>query len=110
VKPFISIPIDVADFPLIASADAGDPESQNDLAMLLLIHNSKEQAVYWFEKSAKQNYPDAMHWLGRVYIDGLGNEKNENLGLMWLAKAASHGHVISSAQMESIRNNISSPR
>ena len=107
VKPFISIPINTEDFALIASADAGDPEAQNDLALLLLINDSKEQAIFWFEKSAKQNYPDAMHWLGRVYIDATGDEKNENLGLMWLANAASQGHMISIAQMDGIRTKIS---
>ena len=106
VKPFMSIPISTEDLSLITSADAGDPAAQNELAMLLLMNNSKEQAIFWLEKSAKQNYPDAMHWLGRVYIDATGEDKNENLGMMWLANAASLGHVISLAQMEAIRTKV----
>ena len=43
-----------------------------------------------------------MHNLAKLYFQGLGVPQDENTGLMWLAKAAAHGHVIAEQQMAAL--------
>jgi len=76
------------------------------MALLFLSHKKSKNAVYWLELAIKQKHSDAMHWLGRCYIEGNGIDKNENLGLMWISKAAAEGHIISSEMMKAIRHKI----
>ena len=59
--------------------------------------------MYWLELAAKQQLADAMQLLGRCYLEGNGLTKDENLAIMWIAKAASLGHSIALAQIQSIR-------
>jgi TPR repeat protein len=102
IKNYTCIPLEDEDSALIKDADTGNAEAQNDLALLFLANSKLRAAIYWLELAAKQDYPDAMHWLGRCHIDGNGVLQDENLGMMWLAKAAAHGHAISQAQMQSM--------
>ena len=104
IKSHACIPLEDEDGSLIQDADTGNAEAQNDLALLFLANSKPRAAIYWFELAAKQEYPDAMHWLGRCHIDGNGVLQDENLGMMWLAKAAAQGHVISQAQMQAMRD------
>jgi hypothetical protein len=104
IKPHLSIPIKEEEIALIAAAETGHAEAQNDLALIFLANQRSKSAIYWLDLAAKQAYPDAMHWLGRCYIEGNGVPKDENMGMMWLAKAAARGHVISQGQMEAMRN------
>ena len=104
IKPHICIALEDEDISLIKDADGGDAEAQNDLALLFLSNKKPRSAIYWFELAAKQEYSDAMHWLGRCHIDGNGVLQDENLGIMWLAKAAAQGHAISQAQMQAMRD------
>lgn len=106
VKPYLCLPVGAEDWDLIISADVGNAEAQNDLALLFLSHGKPESAIYWLDLAAKQDYADAMHWMGRCYIEGKGLPKDENLGIMWLSKAAAHGHVISQAQMQAMRDSF----
>ncbi len=100
IKDQLCLPLDSDDVALLEMADAGDAAAQNDLALIFLSHGKHRGAIYWLELAAKQGYTDAMHWLGRCHIDGTGFAKNDNMGIMWLAKAAAHGHVISQQQMQ----------
>lgn len=102
IKSHACIPLEDDDSHLIQDADTGNAEAQNDLALLFLENSKPRAAIYWLELAAKQDYPDAMHWLGRCHIDGNGVLQDENLGMMWLAKAAAHGHAISQAQMQTM--------
>lgn len=106
IQDQVVIPLEAADLELIEDADAGDAEAQNDLALLFLSSNKPQSAIYWLELAAKQDYADAMHWLGHCYLEGNGMLKDENLGMMWLSKAAAHGHVISQAQMQALRDSF----
>lgn len=45
-----------------------------------------------------------MHLLGRCYIDGNGLQRDENIGIMWIAKAATLGHLISHGLMQAVLN------
>jgi hypothetical protein len=104
ITPHICIPLENDDVLLIQAADGGNAEAQNDLALLFLTNGKPKSALYWFELAAKQDNPHAMHWLGRCHIEGNGVLRDENRGMMWLAKAASHGHAISRAQMQAMRD------
>jgi TPR repeat protein len=106
VTPHICIQIGPEDIDLVLSADGGNAEAQNELALLFISNAKPENAIYWLKMAADQNYADAMHWLGRCYIDGNGVAKDENLGIMWLSKAAAHRHAISQAQMQSMRDSF----
>lgn len=61
-----------------------------------------EAALHWVQKAAQQNRPDAMQCLGHCYLTGQGVLRDEHLGVMWIAKADSHGHVIAQAQMAAL--------
>ncbi len=45
-----------------------------------------------------------MHWLGLLHAAGLGEpgEDGNALALMWIAKAAAHGHVIARTQLAAL--------
>lgn len=101
LKPYLCLPLD--DLALVQAADHGDAVAQTDLALIFLANGKPKGAVEWLEQAAGQAYPDAMYWLGRCYIDGEGLAQDENLGLIWIAKAAADGHLISIAQMAGMR-------
>ena len=103
LKRDLCIALDPDDIELVKSADAGEPQAQNDLALLFLENNKPQSAVYWLELAAKQGFADAMHGLGRCYSEGNGLPKDDNLAIMWIAKAASLGHPIALAQIQSLR-------
>ena len=77
-------------------------EAQNELALFFLANDKPEGAIYWLELAAKQGHADAMHWLGRCYIEGKGLAQNVDMGIMWLSKAAASGHIISRHQIDGL--------
>jgi TPR repeat protein len=102
VLPKISISVTSEDIEFILLADAGDADAQNDIGQMFSIAGKPEAAFYWLQQAANQGNPDAMQWLGQCYARGEGVPLDENLSMMWLAKAASLGHVIAKNQMEAI--------
>ena len=104
--PLLCISVEPGDYELFIDADRGDVEAQNDLALLFLEAEKPEIALYWLQSAvtAQQSVVsvDAMHNLANLYLKGIGVEKNENTALMWLAKAAAHGHVIAEQQMAAL--------
>jgi len=112
LDPHLCVPIPPEDKHFVLLADDGDAEAQNDLGQLFLIADKQKAAFYWFQQAAQQNNPDAMQWLGHCYVNGQGVPKDDNLGLMWLAKAAALGHVIAQGLMNGLISHTldSSPR
>jgi len=106
IKPHISILLVADDYSLIEAADAGNAEAQTDLALLFLSHNKIKQALTWLETAARQEYPAAMRLMGACYIEGQGVNRDDNLGMMWVARAAAKGDQISQAQMKAILGRI----
>jgi len=96
------IPLNSEGSDLILQADTGNAEAQNDLGLLLLTHNKATLAVYWLNLAAKQQQADAMQLLGDCYALGKGVEKDSNLAMMWVAKAASLGSVLANQQMDGV--------
>jgi TPR repeat protein len=90
------------DLSFVLRADASDAEAQNDIGQLFSTNDKHEAALYWLQQAAQQENPDAMQWLGSCYLSGKGVLKDDYLAVMWIAKAASHGHVIAKAQMASL--------
>ena len=109
IKAHIAIPLAPEDFSLVQQADRGDPAAQNDLALIFLSSGRTRGAIYWLELAARQDYADAMHWLARCYLDGNGVAPDDHLGLMWLSKAAAHGHLISQGQLQVMRDRFTAP-
>lgn len=103
VVPLICIPMRSEDLAFVLRADASDAEAQNDIGQLFSINGKHEAAFYWIQKAAQNGHADAMQWLGHFYLSGEGVPKDEYLGVMWIAKAASYGHVIAQAQMNALR-------
>jgi len=87
---------------LILAADGGEASSQTEVALLFLEHKKAAQAIYWLKLAAMQGHADAMCLLGDCYLKGLGLEKNRNLAISWIAKAASAGSGIANQQMDSL--------
>ncbi|GAA5807861.1 hypothetical protein MFLAVUS_001240 [Mucor flavus] len=55
-----------------------------------------EQALGWFQKSAKNGNPNVYVCLGRMYFEGKGTVKNYNIALNWLKRASDEGESFSS--------------
>lgn len=104
IEAHLTIPLAPEDLALVQQADRGEPVAQNDLALIFLGSGKTRGAIYWLELAAKQEYADAMHWLARCYLDGNGVAADDHLGLMWLSRAAAHGHRISQGQLQVMRD------
>jgi TPR repeat protein len=102
VIPQICVELDTADLAMLLRADAGDSEAQNDISQCFSTAGKPKAALYWLQQAANQDNADAMQGLGRCYLNGDGAPRDENLGVMWIAKAAAHGHVIAQAQMNGL--------
>ena len=102
VAPHVCIAITPEDQALVLQADAGRAEAQDDLGQLFAAACKHQAAFYWFQLAAGQGQADAMQWLGHCYVNGKGVAKDENMGVMWIAKAAALGHVIAQGQMQGL--------
>jgi hypothetical protein len=104
VQVQLTIPFNEADIAVLAEADRGDAAAQNDIGQLLASEGSREASLYWIRQAAEQDYPDAMQLLGQAYAAGAGVQKDDNLALMWIAKAAAKGHIIAAQQIRNLIN------
>lgn len=102
VLPEFSVPVTSEDIEFIMQADAGDADAQNDLGQMFAMADKPKAAIYWWQQAANQGHADAMQWLSQCHAGGEGVPRDENLSMMWLAKAASLGHVIAARQMDGI--------
>jgi TPR repeat protein len=102
VAPHIDVSMDAGNHESLFLADMGSADAKNTVGQFFLHAGKHKAAVYWFQLASKQNHPDAMQWLGDCHICGKGVEKNEYLGLMWIAKAAALGHVIAQEQIKEL--------
>ncbi|MDZ4315140.1 MAG: hypothetical protein U0989_10285, partial [Azonexus sp.] len=91
------------DCALLAKADQGDSEAQTAIGQHFFLARRYSAAVFWFQLAAAQGDADAMQCLGQCYASGSGVAKDDNLALMWIAKAAAQGHVIACRQMAELQ-------
>lgn len=106
VQPFLSIQLtNAADEKVLLAADQGDSNAQNELGILCLEQQLPTPALHWFEQAAEQGNADAMHHLGRLYLQGFESSgggcvpQDRSLAFVWLSKAALYGHLIAQEQL-----------
>ena len=105
-------PVAVQDAPLLERADRGEAAAQADMGALLALaaldaldvargsDGCVVAARYFLEQAAQQGEADAMHWLALLHAAGrAGGAEGDALALMWLARAAAHGHGIAREQV-----------
>jgi hypothetical protein len=75
-------------------AEAGNSQSQYELALLFMQESEKPvpldyyEAYNWMLKAAIKNHRMAQFHLGRLYENGLGTDKNIESSLSWRRRAA----------------------
>lgn len=101
---YLNTDIAVGHWELVKHADCGDALAQTELALLLQQHRKFRAAVYWLQLAAKKNDSHALHWLARCHLEGRGVARNEDKGIMLLARSALLGNVISAHQLAALRH------
>lgn len=106
VLPLVDVHLSAGDMALLLRADAGDANAQAEMGALFYVAGAHKAALYWLQEAAVQNNAEAMQWLATAYAGGGGSviPQDDNLAIMWLAKAAALGHPIATAQMERLRD------
>jgi hypothetical protein len=75
-------------------ADSGYLAAQVRLgAVLVSIPERCQEGRHYIEVAASKNSSEAMLWLGRLYFQGLGIEKNRQKGISLMESAARDGNV-----------------
>lgn len=114
--PELTVTVRPEDLPLLVRADQGDTQAQADIGALFALaappatavggqddgrKTSAAAALYFLQLAAEQGSADAMHWLAVLHAAGIGGEdgNGEALALMWLGRAAAHGHAIAREQL-----------
>ncbi|MBS0402371.1 MAG: sel1 repeat family protein, partial [Proteobacteria bacterium] len=90
-----------ADLAVLLQADAGDAQAQADIGALLQVHGGREAALYWLQAAAEQGSAEAMQWLGTAHA-ARGTEQDQQMAVMWIAKAAALGHPIARRQLDGL--------
>ncbi len=87
-------------------AEEGEPINMFRCADYLLktawTEEDRQLAFKWFERSAENGYPNAMHQVGLMYRDGLGTFRDNNKMAEWLDKASEMGFLPSITLMADI--------
>ena len=79
------------------------PDARYRLALLLKLTNQEQEAARFLEEAANGGIPQAQHFLGNAYKQGLGVEKNLAQAIAWWAKAASHGYQPAADELSKLR-------
>ena len=102
VYPFICVPLSEDDISALMLADSGSAVGQCDIGQIFDLLGKHEIAVYWWRQAAEQGDAEAMQCLGSAHAKGRGVSVDENLALMWIARAAAQGHLIARAQINGL--------
>ena len=105
VLGLVDVALNAEDRAMLLRADAGDAQAQADMGALFYVAGAHKAALYWLQEAAAQDNADAMQWLGTAYAGGGGGviPQDDNLAIMWLARAAALGHRIAAYQLEQLR-------
>ena len=80
-----------------SKANQGDADAQFNLALQYYNGTGTPQdtryAIYWYKKAAVQGHVNALYFLGKLYLEGLGEEvtQDSKKAVYWLTKAAKQG-------------------
>ena len=102
VYPFICVPLSEDDISALMLADSSLAAGQCDIGQIFDLLGKHEIAVYWWRQAAEQGDAEAMQCLGSAHAKGRGVSVDENLALMWIARAAAQGHLIARAQINGL--------
>jgi len=123
VRPELAVDLADEDVQVLVRADQGDAAAQADVGALFALAALDEArvdagskpaplargagggitpALHFLTQAAQQDEADAMHWLGMLHADGLCEGDGRAMALMWIAKAAAHGHVIAQRQLATL--------
>jgi TPR repeat protein len=69
------------------SEESPDPEAQHLIGQSAYERGDYAEAYKWFQKAANLGFACAQHYLGWLYENGQGVEKNYSLALKWYLKA-----------------------
>ncbi|WP_194712425.1 tetratricopeptide repeat protein [Noviherbaspirillum soli] len=101
---YLNTDIAIGHWELVKDADRGDPLAQTELALILQRHRKFRAAVYWLQLAARKNDSHALHWLARCHLEGRGVARNDDKGIMLLARSAMLGNMISAHQLAALRH------
>ena len=73
----------------------------NELGIKMPV--DKGQALVWYEKAAKQGYPDGEYRLAIALLYGIGVDRDDMQGKKWLALAARHKHPVAKNMLEGMQ-------
>jgi Flp pilus assembly protein TadD len=80
------------------------PDARYRLALLLKLTNDEREAARFMEEAATGGIPQAQHFLGNAYKQGLGVEKSLAHAIAWWAKAASHRYQPAADALSKLRH------
>lgn len=102
VLPLVCVPLGLEEQQILLLADNGSASAQCDIGQVFDLHGKHEIAVHWWVQASEQGNADAMQCLGSAHAEGRGVPKDQNLALMWIARAAAVGHVIAAEQVRGL--------
>ncbi|WP_347254433.1 tetratricopeptide repeat protein [Leminorella grimontii] len=79
-------------------ADSGDIDAQRNLGILYLKQeersaSDKQRAVAWLKNAAEGGDTIAQGYMGYLYINGIGVERNKEKSIEWYKKSAVRGDI-----------------
>ena len=78
-------------------AEKGHAKAQNSVGFMhargLGVPPDHREAIKWYTKSAKQDFPLAAYNLGLIYTRGTGTLPNQEKATDWFRRAAGVGHL-----------------
>lgn len=102
LRPHLAVTLSPSDLPMLLTADAGDPEAQVNLALMLIEQGFLKGARAWLQLAIRRDHPEAAYWLARLALAGEAGEANDASALAWLSRAAGLGHPIAQAQIREL--------
>lgn len=80
----------------LKGAQAGNPEAQFQLAMILIDGSAgqrdRKTAALWLQRAAEKKHADAQFRLGALLYEGISGKAEPAKAAQWFERAASQGH------------------
>ncbi|SHF87777.1 hypothetical protein SAMN02745117_02760 [Lampropedia hyalina DSM 16112] len=118
VRPLLAVALQDDEVEMLVRADQGDALAQAEIGALFAMNALQAAgqndlaphakggcvapAFHFLAQAAEQHKADAMHWQGMLHAAGLGKGDGKALAMMWIAKAAAHGHQIAQRQLAAL--------
>ncbi len=106
ILEFLKTPPDAEIISMADAADSGYAYAMLEIGLFFLSNDLKKNAFSCIQYAAEKGNPDAMDWLSKCYLEGIGVPENIALGLRWLGDAAAHGHVIATKKLEALNREL----